>query len=155
MGKVEVGADIEIDAPQDFVWKILQDVGAWEWWNPWILQVDGDLKVGEKLSVEVEYLNGKRERHSPVVTYVKENDEMRWSIRLWNVAKLFDGEHVFTVKPFVEGKCVFEQRQVFSGWLVSAFSSSLNTETRHNMTEMNKALKKRAEERYEASKGSA
>jgi hypothetical protein len=58
---------------------------------------------------------------------------------------LFDGEHIFEIKPSPEGKTRFIHRERFTGLLVPFVWRSLNTKTRRGFNEMNRALKRRAE----------
>ena len=85
----------------------------------------------------------------PRVTRISEERELRWLGRLL-VPGLFDGEHIFEIKPTGKGRIRFVQREQFKGILVPLLWRSLNKNTRQGFTEMNAALKKRAEQEARA-----
>jgi hypothetical protein len=60
---------------------------------------------------------------------------------------LFDGEHIFTIKPLGNNRVRFSQREIFNGLLVPLLGRSLKTDTQRGFEEMNQALKARAEQK--------
>ena len=80
----------------------------------------------------------------PRVTRVVPEREFRWLGRLL-IPGLFDGEHVFEIKPLGENRSGLVQREKFRGLLVPLLWRSLNTSTRQGFNEMNAALKLKAE----------
>ena len=81
----------------------------------------------------------------PVLLKVKLVHELRWKGKLL-FPGLFDGEHVFEIKPLENGTCLFIQHEYFSGILLPLLETMLKNDTARGFYEMNEALRVRAEQ---------
>jgi len=59
---------------------------------------------------------------------------------------LFDGEHVFEIRPVDNRRCLFIQHEYFSGMLLPLMKNMLKKDTARGFYEMNEALRARAEQ---------
>lgn len=141
--KREIQHEIEIDAPPAAVWAMLADTAAYPEWNPFVRRLDGDLRVGAKLAVEIAPPGARAMRFKPTVVAAEGEREVRWLGRLL-VPGVFDGEHRFRLEALPEGRTNFIQSERFSGVLVGLFRGTLD-KTRLGFEQMNIALKERAE----------
>ena len=135
----EITTSITITATAEFVWNTLVDVEHYPEWNPFIKQVSGTLKVGNRIKIQLQGMTFK-----PVVLTLEENTELRWLGHFW-FRGLFDGEHKFYLKDNGDGTTSFEQSEKFSGVLVKLFSSQIEKDTKQGFEQMNEALKLRVE----------
>ena len=140
-----LSAEIEIDATPEAIWRILADFARFPEWNPFIREIEGEMKEGSRLRVRLEPPGGKGMTFRPVVKRVEINREFRWLGNLI-VPGLLDGEHIFEILPADTGKTRFIQRESFRGLLVPLFWKSLEESTKQGFMEMNTALKVLAEE---------
>jgi len=140
----ELRTEIEINGTMDHVWKVLTDFNSFSEWNPFIKNIEGDLKVGAQLKVLMEPPNGKAMTFKPVVKILEPNTEFRWLGSLL-IPGIFDGEHIFQLEQINDNKIKFIHRENFSGFLVPLLWKSLNSNTRQGFEEMNKALKEKVE----------
>jgi len=140
----QIGATIEIFASAQRVWQVLTDFAAFPQWNPFILEISGELNVGGKLDVYLKPLGRPNTRFRPVVLAAKPAQELRWLGRLWGIPKLLDGEHNFLIERLEANRSRFVQREVFNGILVPLLSGTLAGAER-SFIAMNAALKARAE----------
>lgn len=147
--KKTIETDIDIDASPEKVWKVLTDLTSYPQWNPFILEISGKLKVGEKLSVLIRPEGGREMTFKPVVTVADINRELRWLGRLF-FNKLFDGEHYFRIEQIGDESVRFVHGENFNCILVRLFASSLEKGTAAGFRAMNKAIKVRAESVIEA-----
>ena len=99
---------------------------------------------GAGLKVHIAPPGGKPMTFTPRVTRVVPEREFRWLGRLL-MPGLFDGEHIFEIKPLGENRSSLVQREEFRGLLVPLMWSSLDTRTRQGFNDMNAALKAKAE----------
>jgi hypothetical protein len=53
-----IGVDTRIDAPLPEVWEVLSDVSTYDAWNPVIRGVDGELTVGDPLTIHIAFRTG-------------------------------------------------------------------------------------------------
>jgi hypothetical protein len=140
----EIHTEIEINAPDESVWRVLTDFAAYPEWNPFVRRAEGEVRVGSHLLVGIQPSGGKVMSFRPTVLVVDPNRELRWLGHLW-VSGLFDGEHSFVIEPLSERRVRFIQRERFGGLLVPLLSKMLDRETRRGFEEMNQALKVRSE----------
>jgi hypothetical protein len=140
----ELHSEIEIDASEERVWEILTDFASYPKWNPFIRQISGELKVGERLEVRLEPPDSRGITLRPTVLHAEPNRLMRWVGHLL-VPGLFDGEHSLVTEPLEVNRVRFVQHEAFKGVLVTLLARSLDKNTLRGFEEMNEALKERAE----------
>ena len=107
-------------------------------------RASGEVAVGKKLVVYLKPPGGMGMSFKPRVLKVDPNREFRWLGHLI-VKGIFDGEHIFEIEPTGDAKCIFVQREEFSGILVSPMLAMVGKSTERGFNEMNQALKARAE----------
>jgi hypothetical protein len=140
----ELRTEIMIDAEPGRVWDLLTDTDALEDWNPFIKELSGELREGERLRVILKQPNRRAMTIRPRVKEVNPGKELRWLGHL-GVPGLFDGEHIFELHPAGPNSTRFVHREEFGGLLVPMFWRMLDTDTRRGFEAMNMALKQRAE----------
>jgi hypothetical protein len=145
MRRTEIHAEIEIDAPPARVWEVLTDFPGHARWNPFLRQIQGTARAGERLAVTVE-LPGR----PPMVvrTRVVSADpagELTWTSR-YGMPGLLDSEHSFVVAPRADGeRSLLIQHENFAGLLLPAFDQEVQAEVHRAFGAMNAALKREAE----------
>lgn len=144
MSSHHLQTEIDIAATPDRVWSILTDFSAYPDWNPFIRFIRGAPEQGTRLVVRIQPRGAKGMTFRPTVLTATPDHELCWQGRLL-VPGLFDGEHRFTIQPTNHGTLRFRQSELFRGILVSIFRASLDRDTKRGFTEMNQALKARAE----------
>jgi len=82
-------------------------------------------------------------RFRPRVTKVVPNRDFRWLGRV-GIPELFDGEHIFELKPLGSIGTRFVQRERFRGIFVPFLARSLRRDALRGFEEMNRALRDRA-----------
>lgn len=136
-----ITTSIEIKSDVQTVWKILTDFKAYPKWNPFIKSIEGEVAEGQMVTAKIAGMTFK-----PKVLIFRENSELKWLGHLF-FKGLFDGEHRFSLTENEGGTVYFEQTEKFTGILVPLFARSLDTDTTKGFNDMNKALKKRAEDK--------
>ena len=140
----ELRTEIMMDPEPDRVWDVLTDQDALEEWNPFIREMTGELKEGERLRVFLKQPNMKAMTVKPKVREVRPGKELMWLGHL-GVPGLFDGEHIFELHPAGPKGTRSVHREEFGGLFVPMFWKMLDTDTREGFEAMNMALKQRAE----------
>ena len=135
---------IEIRAPLDLVWDVLTDFSAYPEWNPHIRSVRGTPRVGGRLTIRSEPPTGRPIVLRPMVTHWDPPMELRWRGTFLS-RMLFSGEHGFKLEPVAEDRVRFLQDEEFTGLLVPLYSRLRLQRTRDGFTQMNEALRERAE----------
>ena len=137
-------SEIEINAPKSVVWGILTDFESYGQWNPFIPEISGELVEGRTLKLRISPPGETATMFKPVVQKVEEEEEFRWKGKLL-FAGLFDGEHVFRLESLPSGAVHFTQEEFFTGALAAPLLWVIGEKTSRGFSEMNAALKKRAE----------
>lgn len=143
-GGKELYSEIEIHASPERVWEILTDFSHYPEWNPFIRSITGDLVTGGRITAELRPPGSAGMTIRPLILKADPSHELRWKGHLF-IRGLFDGEHVFEIRPSGPDRCRFIQREYFSGLLLPLFERMLKEGTSRGFALMNRALKERAE----------
>ena len=141
----DITTDIIIHAAPQLIWRILTDFERYPRWNPFIREIAGEARLGERLKVRIEPPGGRGMTFKPRVVEMVKERELRWLGRLL-LPGLFDGEHSFRLETLPDERVHFIQRECFQGALVPFVWQRMADNTRNGFRQMNAALKKRAEE---------
>jgi hypothetical protein len=140
----EIIAETGILATPEEVWAILADFSRYAAWNPFIRRIEGELREGARLAVELKPPGGTRRLFRPTLITVEPARELRWLGHLWRPG-LFDGEHSFRIEPIGTGRVRLHQRAVFSGLWGPVLLPLVERSTRRGCEAMNQALKVQAQ----------
>jgi hypothetical protein len=139
----ELHTEAWIDRPPTEVWKTLADTQSYPSWNPFIRRMDGDLREGERIEVELGPQGSKPMVFKPKLLTVQPGVEIRWQGQVW-MPGIFDGEHRFQLIPEGGGTRLIQSER-FSGLLVGRLTDRLLRDTLPGFVAMNQALKQRVE----------
>ena len=136
---------IDIAASPDKVWQVLLDFEAYPQWNPFLVSVKGEARVGTYLDNTIR--NGQRKdmRFQPEVLRVEAGREFRWKGKLF-VKGLFDGEHYFKLEPVGQRHTRLIHGEQFTGVLSGLLMKMIGEDTKAGFEAMNQALKQRVEQ---------
>jgi len=140
----ELKTSIEINSTPGKIWKVLLDFEKYPEWNPFIKNIRGNAKQGQKIEAKMHPPGQRDMTFKPTILKIEKHEELRWIGHLF-FPGIFDGEHVFIIESLDNSKVLFRQEEKFSGILVPIFWKSLYQHTRIGFIEMNQALKERAE----------
>ena len=135
---------IEIRAPLDSVWRVLTDFSAYPEWNPHIRDARGTPKVGSRITIRSQPPGGRPVVMRPLVVAWTPPTELRWRATFLT-RFLFSGEHGFKLEEIADRRVRFQQDETFSGLLVPLYARLRLHRTREGFTEVNEALRERAE----------
>jgi len=127
-----------IPASPDEVWSVLVDTQSYASWNPFIIDMQGAVVEGQRLTNTMEPTPGDQRVFKPKILMVRPSEELRWLGRA-GVPGIFDGEHYFLLEPAGEGTRLVHGES-FSG-LALLFIDTNQFEA--NFLEMNAALSER------------
>ena len=114
-------------------------------WNPFIRNIRGDLVEGGQITADLRPTGSAGMTIRPFLLIVNPPHELRWRGHLL-FQGLFDGEHVFEIRPLGEHRSLFIQHEYFSGLLLPLLVPMLKRDTARGFFKMNEALKIRAEQ---------
>ena len=140
----ELYTEIIIEAPVEKVWKVLANFKDYPQWNPFIIEIEGDIQEGRSFKVRLQQPGSDTMLFRPICLRFDENKTFIWEGKLI-LKGIFDGKHIFELMPLGKDRTRFIQREEFRGLLVGLFWSKLDTQTRLGFERMNIELKKMVE----------
>lgn len=137
--------EIRIAASRERVWSLLTDFDDYPRWNPFMREVRGTARLGERIAVVLKPPGGKTMRRRARITALEPQRELRWLGRA-GVPGIFDGEHRFLVETAGDRAVRLVHEERFSGLAVPLLWKQLDRSTRRGFEQMNVALKQLAEQ---------
>jgi hypothetical protein len=113
-------------------------------WSPFIISINGDLKVGGKINVTIRPENQNGMSFNPTIVSVKNNKEISW-LGHFGFKGIFDGEHYFILEKISKEQVKFVHGENFSGLLVPVLWFMVKKSTTSGFIAHNEALKKLVE----------
>lgn len=133
---------IDIDAPAHIVWSILDDLESYPEWNEVIPRIEGRTTLDRKVAAFFTPPGQKPMTIKPKLTRVVPLRELRWVSKIPVIMRF---EHIFKIKPTGKNSCQFIQNETFEGLIVPLLWKQISTNVRKSYSDMNLALKLRAE----------
>lgn len=140
----EIRSELHIHARPEKVWTILTDFENYPKWNPFIKSLQGEVKIGNRITARIEPPNATGMTFKPIVLSRVENKEFSWLGHLWFTG-LFDGEHKFELINHGDGTTLFIQSEKFKGILLPLLKKQLQINAKRGFEEMNLKIKELAE----------
>jgi len=134
--------EIEIKASPDRVWRIFTDLSKFRDWNPFIIEAEGELKVGNQSHMTLHPPGGRQMEFHPKVLSVVEAKEVSWQ---GHIPGVFTGEHHFALELVGDNRTLFKQSSKFTGLATKFIGGEFVEGGRHGFEAMEQALKRRAE----------
>lgn len=139
-----IHTDISIKAPIEKIWSVLMDFSSYPNWNPFILKIEGEARVGSRLTVTIAPPGKKTITFHPQIQSLS-NYKFAWVGKLLFTG-LFDGKHQFILEPEANGHVKFIQSEDFFGLLHIPIFNLIHASTQAGFEKMNLALKQYCEE---------
>ena len=136
-------ASSEIDAPAAHVWDVLADFAGYPEWNPFIVAAEGELRVGDQLTVTLRAPDRPALTFRPRVLALEPGHLITWKGQ-WLLPGLFDGRHTLHVEPLGDDRCRFTTHEEVTGILLP-FLGGIMRDSQRGFEEMAAAVKARAE----------
>jgi len=141
----EIKTEIGISASPSRIWEVLIDFSHYPEWNPFLLEVRGDVYQGARIHYRFEMPRGIRIWTAAVVLRFNPERELRFSAQLLT-PNVFRGDHYFTIEPKDRNSAIFHHGEIISGLLFPAVQLILQKHGPPIFQALNGALKRRAEE---------
>lgn len=133
----EIKTEITVKSSPEIIWKTLTNFENYPNWNPFIKEIEGELKVSEQLKVKIQPENSSEMTFQPTILDLKKDKLFIWKGK-FILKGLFDGEHKFELIDNKNGTTTFKQSEIFSGILVRIFNLE---STKKGFEKMNQKIK--------------
>lgn len=136
---VHVTATTPIATSAEKVWAVLAGTDRYPEWNPFVRRLDGELRVGERIEVDLQLPGRKLQTMTPEIVEVSDGRAFQW-LGGFGPTGIFDGRHRFEVRPVTAQSCELVHSERLSGILVPFFRSMLTGPTPAAFVAFNDAL---------------
>lgn len=135
---------IEIGATPQKIWQILTNFDQLSDWNPVIDNVEGDLKMGTRLSISLQLHNSIKIKYRPYVMKAEPYNEIRCLSSLL-FPGILDSEYSLMLMPIDEKRTFLLQVEKFKGILLPVIWADIEMKLKNGLKKMNLAIKRKAE----------
>lgn len=142
-GGLRVEDRIGIQAPATAIWDIVHDLPHWSEWNPTYPHAEGQIRIGEVLSVTLALPGQAHQTLKPVVVDWIPNEQLHW--RLSMMGGLIRTLRYIEIETLGEANCVVSNGEFFGGLMGPSLGKRVGRDVRRGFRAMNEALKARAE----------
>jgi hypothetical protein len=140
----EIRTEIAISAPPSRVWEVLTDFSHYPDWNPFILELKGDVRLGATIRYHFEFPRGIRIWTAAKILTFERERELRWEAHFLTPT-IFGGEHYFAMDAMTGSGTVFYHGEIFRGLLLPVVRPVLRKYGLQIYRALNNALKQRVE----------
>lgn len=145
---------LQVDAPPEYVWRALIDFASYGEWNPFIVKIDGEARIGSKIKLHLK-LDPKLEAvkfSDEMIVSLKENQHLCYDSHFLS-SSLFNSTRWQAIKPTNNGlSSIYHSHQRLTGLSAWPFARIFGDRIAEGSEASCRALKKRAEELYRAAK---
>jgi hypothetical protein len=141
----EIATEAEIRASPAQVWAVLADTASYPQWNPFIVELHGDLVESATIQFRFVIPPAPRLPGTALVLKVASERELRWAghfLAPW----LFRAEHYHLLTRSGGGGTLLRHGEIFSGLLAAPMWPLLRLFGRPVYVRFNQALRQRAEQ---------
>lgn len=138
----ELDSWIDINASISEVWDILINFESWEKWNSFIPMVQGEFKVGKKMSIKVVSPDMKEMFFKPKIYEIEQYKRISWGGSF--LVFIYNGIHYFLLEYIDDNVTRFRQIEKFRGPIILLMEKMI-TKTAVGYQNMNKEFKQYVE----------
>jgi hypothetical protein len=136
--KSEVYTEIIIEREASEVWKMLADFESYSMWHPYLKSVEGEKKIGNKLTFFLSDSTAKKSTFKAFLLSADTNQNLAWG---GSLGFLFRAKHYFEVQVIDDNSCKLIQGEYWKGWFGSNYGKKIYKKTYENFISMNSILK--------------
>jgi hypothetical protein len=134
---------IGVQAPPEVIWEIVYDIARWHEWNPTYTKADGQVRIGETLSLTLQLPGQNPQQIRPKVLEWVPNEQLHWQLTL--LGGLIKTVRYIEIEALAEASCVVDNGEIFGGLMGPSLGKRMGRNVQRGFKAMNEALKARAE----------
>ncbi len=147
---VKLERRIGIQAPDEIVWEILSDIPGWADWNPIYPQAQGEIRIGNRWTVELALPGEKPRTINPVILDWAPYDHIH--LRLDALRGWVRTVRFLEIEKMGDENVIFNNGEIFDGLLGASVAKRLRRPIIDGFEAMNTVLKQRSEALWAARK---
>jgi hypothetical protein len=139
---VRVEDRIGIQAPAELIWEVIFDLRRWHEWNPTYTQAEGQVRIGEVLTLTLALPGQSPQVIRPRVLDWVPNEQLHWQLSM--MGGLIKTLRYIEISRLETG-CIVDNGEIFGGFMGPSLGKRMGRTVRRGFQAMNEALKERAE----------
>ena len=139
-----------IPAPAEVIWEVISDLESWSQWCKLYPKAAGVIRIGGQLDLTLDLPGRPTEEIHPTVLEWVPNEQLHW--RLTMLGGLVKTTRFFEIEALAAESCIVNNGELIAGLLGPTLGRRLGRTIYRAFSDMNDALKARAESIWQARK---
>jgi hypothetical protein len=131
-----------VPVPDTVVWEVISDLGRWSEWNPLYVKAEGQLRIGERLTLTQALPDRERDVITPFIVDWVPNAQILW--RLSQQGGFIKRLRYLEIDKLSDDGCIFSNGEDWSGFMTRYVKSDLKRAMRAGFEAMGEAVKARS-----------
>jgi hypothetical protein len=132
-----------VQAPAEIVWEVISDFTTWRDWNPVHPRIEGEMRIGTMLTVDLVHAEGQLTTIQPTVQDWVPYEQLHWRTKRLN--GFVTAIRYLEIENMGPANATFSNGELFMGPLVRWISRDERRRLRAAYTRMGEAVRDRAE----------
>jgi hypothetical protein len=132
-----------VQAPAEIVWEVISDFSTWKDWNPVHPRMEGEMRIGTTLTVDLAHGEGQVTTIQPIVQDWVPFEQLHW--RTKRLRGFVTAIRYLEIENMGPASSTFSNGELFMGMLVRWVSRDERRRLRAAYTRMGEAVRDRAE----------
>ncbi len=134
----EIRTEITINTSAEQAWQLLTNFDNYSNWHPYILKVDGEVELKEKIKVTTIDADSTTDQFSAFILEFDPNKQLAWG---GSLGFIFSARHYFIIEPISDNKILFIQGEYWHGLFGKNYGKKIYLETYQKFIAMNEKMK--------------
>jgi len=134
----EIRTEIIINTSAAEAWQLLTDFDAYANWHPYILQVEGNIALKEKIKVTTIDADSTTDQFSAFILVFEPNYQLAWG---GSLGFIFSAKHYYIIEPINDNQILFVQGEYWHGLFGNNYGKKIYLETYQKFIAMNEKMK--------------
>jgi hypothetical protein len=139
-----------VQASAEVIWDIVYDLKGWAAWNPLYPKAEGQIRIGEVLTLTVAVPNQPERVIRPKVIDWTPLELIHWKLSL--AGGLVRSTRYIEIDALSGESCIFSNGEIFDGLLAPSVVPRMGRDIRRGFEAMGEAVKARAEAAWQSRK---
>lgn len=141
---------VGIQAPAEVIWEVISDLESWGQWCKLYPRASGQIRIGGVLDLTLALPGRGEQQIKPTVMEWVPNEQLHWKLTM--LGGLVKTIRYFEIESLAEASCIVSNGEILGGLMGPRLGKRMARTIYRAFTEMNEALKARAEGLWQARK---
>lgn len=139
-----IDATVEVNAPHDIVWDVITDFRRYSEWNPFVVECDSTLKIGDPIVMRVHVFEAFAQRQREII--FEHDPGRRFCYGVSGMLGAIHSNRCHEVRSLDSASSEYRSHFELSGWLSPVVSGLLGRQLRRGFHAMTESIRTRSEQ---------